>query len=489
MRQPGPLTPAALAAGAVGAGLFTAAAVAGPMLAAGGVLAVGLAAVIYLLPVAGLAFMLVSGTALQVLGSEHIIGLPLSLNKIAAAMTLGIWGLRSILQRIPLTWSPQMPAVLGFVLAVAVAGLGSPDPAESMEGLTRYIQVALLMVLIANIAGESEQALDLSCLALTASMSASALLGLMEFLLPALAIEYDDPSLLQGNIGAVIDRDSLDGVEIKRVTGGLGDSNWFGYTLVCVLPVNLYLFHRHAGTWARLLILGASGLQSVGIVLSFTRSAIIAAGVSILWLVLRGRLPLKPLLLAGMVGVAGFAAWNPAGLGRIYSTSYAQEGSTPIRAYMLRGGWSLIQYSPVLGYGYSQYGPNFHAWLTRQPEVPPYVEAWERDLEARVATGDDRFEWINAHNTYVQLWVEFGLPGMLAFTALYGFMLLDLRLAGRTGDPRWQLLADCLVASAIGFLVCCLFGSLLLIKVAWIVTGFAAALRRVALACAEGMRP
>lgn len=483
MRNPGALIPAS-----VGAGLFTAAAIVGPMLAAGGVLAVALAAVIYLLPVAGLAFMLVSGTALQVLGSEHIIGLPLSLNKIAAAMTLSVWVFRSLLLRIPLTWSPQMAAVLGFILAVAIAGAASPDAAESMEGLSRYIQVALLMLLIANIAGESARALELSLLALTASMTASAVLGLMEFLLPSLSIEYDDPSLLQGNIGAVIDRDSLDGVEIKRVTGGIGDSNWFGYTLVCVLPVNLYLFHRYAGAAARLLILGVAGLQSVGIVLSFTRSAIIAAAVSILWLVIRKRLPLKPLLVALVIGAAGFAAWNPAGLERIYSVSYAQEGSTPIREYMLRGGWSLIQSQPITGYGYGQYGPNLRGWLGQQPDLPPYVEAWEQNLDARVASGEDRYEWINAHNTFVHLWVEFGLPGMLAFAALYILMMQDLRRAYGSGNPRWQLLADCLAASAIGFLVCCAFGALLLIKVAWIVTGFAAALRRVALAAPEGVR-
>ena len=78
----------------------------------------------------------------------------------------------------------------------------------------RYIQLALLMVMIANIAGESESALDLSVIALTASMSISAIIGLMEFVLPGLSIESDDPSLVQGNIGAIIDRDSIDGVPV-----------------------------------------------------------------------------------------------------------------------------------------------------------------------------------------------------------------------------------------------------------------------------------
>lgn len=484
MRFPRPLIPVA-----VGAGLFTASALLGPVLAAGGVLAVALAALIYALPVVGLAFMLVSGTVLQVLGAEHIIGLPLSLNKIAAGMTLAVWALRSVLFRTPMTWSPQMPAMVCFIVAVAIAALVSPDGAESMDGLTRYVQVALLMVLIANIAGESRRALDLSCVALTAALTASAILGFMEFFLPALAIDYDDPRLMLGNIGAVIDSDSLEGVEIKRVTGGLGDSNWFGYTLVCVLPVNLYLYHRYPATWARLLILCGSSLQSMGIVLSFTRSAIIAAVVSILWLVIRGRLPLKPLLVATTVGIAGLLLWNPAGLQRIYSTSYAQEGSTPIREYMLRGAWELIQDRPIAGYGFGQFGPNLRDWLAKQPSLPPYVEAWESDLEQRVATDVDRYEWVNAHNTYAQLWVEFGLPGMLAFAALYGLMFRDLYLVDRAGDPDWSLLADCLVAAAIGFLVCCAFGSLLLIKVAWIVTGFAAALRRVAILEPTGARP
>jgi hypothetical protein len=481
MRQPVALIPAA-----VGVSLFAAASVAGPMIAAGGVLAVGLAAAIYMLPVIGLAFMILSGTALQVLGSEHIIGLPLSLNKIAAGMTLVIWSARSILLRIPITHSPQMYAILAFVLAVAASGAVSPDPRESMEGLTRYIQVALLMVMIANIAGENENTLDISCIALTASMAASTLLGLMEFLLPSLHIEYDDPSLVQGNIGAVVDRDSLDGVEVRRVTGGLGDSNWFGYTLAVVLPINLYLFHRYQGTVARLVIVGVAALQGMGIVLSLTRSAIIAAAVSVLWLLIRGRLPVKPLIVAGLAGFAFFAAWSPAGIERLYSSAYAQGGSTPMRSVMLNGGFALIQERPLTGFGYNQYGPNLHAWMREQPDLHPDVAEWERKLEQRVADGEERLEWINAHNTYVQLWVEFGLPGVLAIGALFVAMLLDLRLAWRIGDERQKLLAECLIASALGFMVCCAFGSLLLTKIAWFVTGSSAALRRVAVQRATG---
>ncbi len=47
-----------------------------------------------------------------------------------------------------------------------------------------------------------------------------------------------------------------------------------------------------------------------------------------------------------------------------------------------------------------------------------------------------------------------------------------------------QLLADCLVAASLGFLVCSMFGHLALAKVVWLLAGYAAALRRVAVASA-----
>ncbi|MDP3415505.1 O-antigen ligase [Falsiroseomonas sp.] len=465
----------------VGAALFGASALAGPLIAVGAVLGLALAAVVYAVPGIGLALMVLAGTALQVLGSEHISGLPFSLGKLAGALTLAVWITRSILHRLPVTWSPQIPALAGFLAMVLISAVTAPAHFGGMEGLARYIQLVLLTVMIANIAGESARALIHACIALTACMTLSSLIGLAEFLLPNLAIESDDPSLVQGNIGAIIDRDSLDGVEVKRITGGLSDSNWFGYMLVAVLPVNLFLFMRFAAPVARLLILAAAGLQSVGVVLSFTRSAVIALAISVVYLLIRGRLPLKPLLLAGLLGGIGFALWNPAGLERLYSVQYIQEGSTPLRSWLLRGGAALVLERPIAGYGYNQYGPNFMGWLDTRPDVPEDVRLWQANIERRVASGEDRLEWIMPHNTVVQVWVEFGLFGMVAFGGIIFFMFRDLAVARRHGGPAWGLLADCLVASLLGFLICAAFGHLALAKTVWILAGYSAALRRVAL--------
>lgn len=470
-----------LAALAVGAALLAASAVAGPVVAAGGTLALAAAFVVYHAPMVGLAAMLLAGTALQVLGSEHITGLPVSLGKAAGALTLAAWGARALAQGLPLTYSPQLLALLAFAASVFLAGFVAPDPAEAREGLFRYAQLLLLFLMIAAIAGESARRLDAACAVLTAAMALSALIGLAEFFVPSLALDSDDPALVQGSIGAIVDRDSLDGVEIKRITGGLSDSNWFAYTLACVLPLNLYLFRRHASAPARLALLGAAGLQGVGVVLSYTRSALVAAVVVVGVLLLRRRLPLGPLLAAAVLGAAALAAWSPAGLQRVFSVEYAREGSTPLRTWLLLGGVSLVAERPVSGYGYNGFGPAFADWLAAQPDLDESVATWERELERRVAAGEERYEWVMPHNTAIQVWVEFGLLGLLAFSAFLLALLRDLRVARRFGDDGHALLSDCLLAGALGFLACAAFGHLALLKLVWILGGLAAALRRVAL--------
>ena len=346
------------------------------------------------------------------------------------------------------------------------------------EGLFRYAQLLLLYFMIASLAGRSARSLDQSCAILSASMVLSVFIGLLEFFLPSLALEDDDPGLVQGTVGAILDRDSVEGVDIKRITGGLSDSNWFAYTLAAVLPVNLYLFRRWRHAGLRLLVGAAAALQVFGIVLSLTRTAIFALAVSVAVLVLRRRLPLAPILAAAVIGGSAILAWNPPGLERLFSVQYLQEGSTPLRQHLLLGGVNLIADRPLQGYGYSEFGPAFMKWLARIP-VPESVATWEAETDRRVANGADQLEWIMPHNSILQIWVEYGLAGIVSASLFVWAVLRDLSLCARFGGARARLLADCLAAAVWGFLVSAMFGHLAMLKIIWILAGLAAALRRV----------
>jgi O-antigen ligase len=472
----------------VGAVLLAASATLGPITGIGALLGLALLTMIFFYPIAGLALMLLAGTAFQVLGSEHLTGLPLSLAKLAGLLTLLAWIARSLVDRVPLTYSPQVPALVGLAFILVLATLAADNAAVAREGLFRYAQLFLLFFMIASIAGQSKTMLDAACLSLTACVALSAIIGLFEFFIPSLSIESDDPSLVQGAIGAIIDRNSLDGVEIKRVTGGLENSNWFAYTLVAVLPINLYLWHRYSGWVMRSLVLTAAALQSTGIVLSYTRSALLALGVAVAFLVWKRRLPLAPLLAATLIGAAALVVWNPPGLQRMFSTQYLQEGSTPMRSWLIRGGIALILERPLTGYGYYQFGPAVVRWLEHQP-VDETVDTWLRELEKRVAAGEEQYEWVMPHNTILQVWTEYGLFAFIAFVFFVFFSLHDLRIARRFGSPAERELSDCLAAGVLALVTCAMFGHLTLLKILWIVPGFAAALRRVALSGEEGMSP
>ncbi len=452
----------------------------GPKVGVGLILGAALLVLVVRFPVIGLAMMILSGTAFQVLGSEHLTGLPLSLGKIAGIMASIAWLLQMIRTREAMSYSPQILWLAAFMAGMAISIQVSPDRALSMEGLLRYAQLFLLYIMIVNLIGASGRLLDQSCVILTASMIVSVFIGLMEFYLPSLALDADDPGLVQGTVGAIIDSDSVEGVEIKRITGGLSDSNWFAYTLAAVLPLNLYLFHRYSNAAIRTLILLAVALQSLGIVLSLTRTAIFAVVVSIIFLVAKRRLALAPVLVAGLIGSMAVLVWNPPGLQRIFSVEYLKEGSTPLRQYLLQGGAEMVMQRPVSGYGYSQFGPNFVKWLSGVP-VPPSVEDWERVFTQRVAEGSDRPEWIMPHNTILQIWVEYGLLGILSCTMFIISILRDLSLVSRRGTARFRLLADSLAAGVWGFVASALFGHLALLKIIWILAALAAALRRVAL--------
>ena len=467
-------------AGGAGASLFALALAGGPAIGTGAVLGAALVAGVYLAPMAGLALMVLAGTALQTLGSEHITGLPLSLGKIAGAVTLLAWAARSAARRVPLSHSPQLLALAAFIAWLAVATLAAPDRALAVDGLFRYVQLALLFFMTASIAGESPRNLDRACLAVLTAMLLAALIGFAEFYVPSMSLESDDPSLVEGMVGSIIDRDSLDGVEVKRITGGMSDSNWLGYTLVGFLPLALYAFHRWRRPSARLAVLALAGLLGAAILLSFTRSALVAMAAAATVLLIRRRLPLLLAPAAGAAAALLVLVWNPAGIERVFSTEYSQAGSTPLRAMLLRGGAALIAERPLSGYGHSQYGPAFMTWLAGQP-AGESVADWESNILKRVAAGEEQLEYIMPHNTVVQLWVEFGVIGVTAFAAFIWGIFRDLAVTRRFGSPHLGLLADCLAAGTTGFLVSALFGHLMLLKLVWILGGLAVAARRVAL--------
>jgi len=111
------------------------------------VLGVALGAAIYAMPIIGLTLMVLAGTALQILGSEHAGGLPVSLGKIAGALTLATWAARSVLHRRPAPWSPQMLALMAFLAAIFLAVIAAPGKEDAEWSLNTLPAIGMLATL------------------------------------------------------------------------------------------------------------------------------------------------------------------------------------------------------------------------------------------------------------------------------------------------------------------------------------------------------
>jgi O-antigen ligase len=89
-----------------------------------------------------------------------------------------------------------------------------------------------------------------------------------------------------------------------------------------------------------------------------------------------------------------------------------------------------------------------------------------------------------AHNTYIQLWAELGLVGLVLFLLVAGFCLYGALNAARSfarqGDVRMEVIARALFVALAGLLAANFFGSRLANKEIWLLLGLAPALLAIA---------
>jgi hypothetical protein len=432
-------------------------------------------------PIIGLTMVVLSATCFQIMGSETITGLPLSLSKIFGSMTLAIWLFTSIRDRTPWTYSPQLLALLAYVGAMGIVGiLVHPEDPSPENGFTRFLQVAAVFWLAANLGGTDRKSLLIYCASLTAGLALCGVIGTLEHFVPSLAIESDDPQLTTGAIGAVIDHDSLEGIDLRRITGGLGDSNWLADTIVAVLPLNLFWLWRARGFLTRVLVVAIAGLQFLALVLSYTRAGFIGLAVALVYLVWRRILSIRLLAWAGVAAVALGLVWLPPGfVDRIFSIKYLEEGSTPMRKDLTGSALKFALERPVLGYGYGQFGVQFIDRLNT--DLSNRVGAWGFELARSIEEGRELVQNIGAHNLYLEVAVEYGLLGLIPFACFMGLALYDLHVAERWGTAEDRILAICIAAGLIGFYVCGMFVHAKYLKILWFMAGLAAAHRRVVL--------
>ncbi len=457
---------------------------AGPL--KGLVVVIGLMAIFLALinPIFGLGVVVFANTSFQVLGSAHITGAPLSVSKMFGAITLGAVILHMMFAGWKLSTSKIYKAIFGFLLVVLGWDFMVQNPETYyMEGTSRLIQMTLLLTVVGTIAGQSMRALDLTVWIFAGAVATTGIIGVMEHFLPQLAIEFEDERLAKGMIGGIIDRESLDGVVIKRITGGVGDANWLAYTIAMALPLLVYGWQCWEGFWPRFFVLSFGFLQLAALVLSYTRTGFLGLGAAGIYLLMRRMVPLKPLLLIITLAIPMGAIYMPPGfIDRMFSSKYLKDGSTPLRKLYVTKAAEFWWKQPVFGYGYKGFGIHFYeAMLTRWPE-DYRLQAWAVEMKKSVEEGRELVSNIGAHNLELEILVEYGAVGFVFYFAIFVLAFRELSMAEKRGPPHLRVLAICVKAGLIAFLVCGLLGHAKYLKFLWLLLGLSIAVKRVALA-------
>jgi hypothetical protein len=421
---------------------------------------------VVLAPLAGMTVMMVS-QIIWLLGAYAPAGIGLlAASKVFTGLVALGWLVAALRDRIAPTWAPHMLPLAGFVAVAVLAPVLTPAFSDGLIGVGKYAMMFAPYLLVANLA-ISQRGVRIGAAAVTAAATLSALLAVVERFLPGIDLTFGQGIAL----GAHVDAGSIDGVQIMRVTGGIGDANWFSYTMATAVPLCLYWYNTAQTVWLRLAAVAMALLQLMGVVLSYTRTPLIGLAGVVMYLVWKRKLPLGPLLLASVLGLATAPLWLPQGfVDRFLSEKYLREGSTPMRREIFGMAVQLIAQRPALGHGYQQFGPQFI-----QQSKTEMGDEWKR----RDEDGSEPAHLLRAHNLYLDVWVMHGAIGLVPLVLFYLLLLRELGQVAAHASPEQAELAVALSACLIAFYLCGVGGHSQELKIFWVLAGLAAGLRRV----------
>jgi O-antigen ligase len=252
---------------------------------------------------------------------------------------------------------------------------------------------------------------------------AASLVGIAQFLLPALQADFTRENT-EGALGAALRwDDELGAGSIVRVTGTLAHPLGLALALGCILPWTPAIWQATRSNSDRLLLLTSTAVQLVALALTYSRMAVVGLGLTTVLYVLRGGVRHRGAVLTGLACASlTMLPLLPATMvERMFDPTHFRESDSLIaRMEMQVYGSDLGMQHGFFGIGYGCYGNAYEATAKGR-----YVEQarWmmSQDDWASYDLGD-----IGGHNTYLEVWVEQGLLGLALVAAMLFTLVRDL---------------------------------------------------------------
>jgi O-antigen ligase len=218
-----------------------------------------------------------------------------------------------------------------------------------------------------------------------------------------------------------------------RPSGLEGDGNYDALMFLLSLPLSFWMIRYDESKWWRRIGLASFVVLASAVVLIESRAAFIAGGAMVLFAAVRTRHKLLGLTLIAVAAVVLFSLGFGQRLKSIKlegQTINGAEKSSRIHFELFKCGLHMIEAHPIFGVGLQQF-------MVVAPDYNPEL----------VKVGGH--SWI-AHDTFLQIGAEAGIPTLLLFLAMLGVCFRNFRAAQRSSNKRLAALGLAMTVSLLG---------------------------------------
>jgi O-antigen ligase len=373
-------------------------------------------------------------------------GLPSLLQPLIVALLLVAWWYRGALRPWRIIFHPITIGLFAYCAVLFVSTTWADDPWLADDRVVKTVKNVLVYGVVAVLATSwRSMRRGLAALAITA-----AILSTISVVQIVTGIREDLGGLAQV-VYANIYGEELD----VRATGPIGDANYYGQILIVVIPFTLYLAWIAERKRTRLAWLGVAVAIVGGVLVTYSRGAMLGMGVMTALAVIALRIPITRAAGAAVVACLLLLVM-PGNVGRRFATMVslfpqetyyvAPEASFERRKLIAATGARMFDEHPLLGVGAGNFVAHFSEY-TRKVGSPAELFYDHGQLD-------------QAHSLYLEVASETGLLGLSVFAAIVVAAYTDLRRTQRVlraRGNRGALLALGLSVSLTGFLVTALF--------------------------------
>jgi O-antigen ligase len=247
-----------------------------------------------------------------------------------------------------------------------------------------------------------------------------------------------------------------------RPSGAAGDPNYFSLAAVFCIPLGLYLAFERPSIWQRLFCLGCLSLIAIAVTLGASRGGLL--GLLAVFLVVAFRSKRRRIALVTALLLVPNLLLPNSPVQRLLVPSSGDTRNADARTQVWMAGLRMIGQNPLAGVGLGRF----------KPQVANYQRS-------------DQLVESLAHNTYIEVAAELGIPAFFVWALMYfsAFRLLK-RVRRRARLARVSLLepaALALEAGLVGASTCVFFISAEYEKVMWLFLFLPIALHSISLKC------